>query len=84
MNRRKLLLRLIAGSCNVRIDELANLLDGFGFKLSRINGSHHIYTHPNLSELVNLQNVKGQVKPYQIRQVLKLVEKHDLKLEDDQ
>jgi hypothetical protein len=32
---------------------------------------------------VNLQDVKGQAKPYQIRQFLKLVEKHDVKLEDE-
>jgi hypothetical protein len=32
---------------------------------------------------VNLQDVKGQAKPYQIRQFLKLVEKHDFKLEDE-
>lgn len=38
---------------------------------------------PDIPELVNLQNVKGQAKPYQMRQFLKLVEKHDLKLEDE-
>ena len=36
----------------------------------------------DIPELVNLQNVKGQAKPYQMRQFLKLVEKHNLKLED--
>jgi hypothetical protein len=55
----------------------------FGFGPPRISGNHHIFTHPKIPELVNLQNVGGQVKPYQIRQFMKLVEKYDLKLESD-
>jgi hypothetical protein len=34
-------------------------------------------------ELLNLQELGGQAKPYQIRQFLKLVEKYDLRLEED-
>jgi len=30
-------------------------------------GSHHIFVHPQVQELVNLQNVGGKAKPYQIR-----------------
>jgi len=63
---------------------MANLVQGFGFTLSRTDGSHHIFTRPNIPELVNLQNVKGQAKPYQIRQFLKLVEKYNLKLEENE
>jgi len=33
--------------------------------------------------LVNLQKNKGQAKPYQIRQFLKLVERHSLELEEE-
>jgi hypothetical protein len=32
-------------------------------------------------ELVNLQEVRGQAKPYQIRQFLRLVERYALSLE---
>ena len=38
---------------------------------SKTEGSHHIYFRPDIPELVNLQNVKGQAKPYQMRQFLK-------------
>jgi hypothetical protein len=31
---------------------------------------------------VNIQNVGGQAKPYQVRQVLRLVERYNLRLED--
>ena len=61
---------------------MVNLVRGFGFEQSRTEGSHHIFSRPDISELVNLQDVKGQAKPYQMRQFLKLVEKHNLKLGD--
>ena len=60
---------------------MVNLVQGFGLTLSRTDGSHHIFTRPDIPELVNLQNVKGQAKPYQIRQFLKRVERYNLKLE---
>jgi len=40
---------------------------------SRVKGSYHIFAHPQVRELVNLQEVKGEAKPYQIRQFLELV-----------
>ena len=82
MNRRKLLQKILGGSKNVRFTDMANLVKGFGFKLSRTDGSHHIFIRSDIPELVNLQNVKGQAKPYQMRQFLKLVEKYNLELED--
>ncbi len=63
---------------------MVNLIQGFGFTLSRTDVSHHIFTRPDILKLVNLQNVKGQVKPYQIRQFLKLVERYNLKLEENE
>lgn len=82
MNKRKLLHKLLSGSKKVRFDDLVVLAEAFGFTLSRINGSHHIFVHPDISEQLNLQKVKGKAKPYQIRQLPKLVEEHDLELED--
>jgi len=83
MNKRLLLRALLAGSKNVRFTDMVGLVEAFGFRLARISGSHHIFVHPSISELVNLQNVNGQAKPYQIRQFLKLMEKYDLKLEEE-
>ena len=81
MSRKKILQKILSGSKNIRFVDMVQLVEGFGFFLSRTDGSHHIFTRPDVPELVNLQNVKGQVKPYQIRQFLKLVEKYDLTLE---
>jgi predicted RNA binding protein YcfA (HicA-like mRNA interferase family) len=83
MKRRKLLEKILQGSKNIRFADLVNLVEGFGFSLSRTDGSHHIFSRPEIPELVYLQDVNGQAKPYQIRQFLKLVEKYNLKLEDE-
>ena len=82
MDKRKLLKKLIAGSKNIRFNEATTIAEAFGFRLDRISGSHHILLHPDLPELVNLQNVKGKAKPYQIKQLLKIIEKHNLHMED--
>ena len=83
MNRRKLLARLAQGALqNAAFGDVVNLAEGFGFSTSRVNGSHHIFVHPGIRELLNLQNVNGQAKPYQIRQLLRLVERYNLSLED--
>lgn len=79
MKSRKLLLKLSAGGLkNVRFNEFIKLLEDLGFKLARTSGSHHIFKHDEVDELVNIQNVGGEAKPYQIRQVLQLVEQYDL------
>ena len=83
MNRMRLLRRLLRGSMNVSFSDMVNLVEGFGFEPARTSGSHHIFNHPNIAELLNLQEVGGKAKPYQIRQFLKLVERYDLRLEED-
>lgn len=84
MKVRQILQRALAGSKNIRFDEMVRLAEAFGFRLARTSGSHHIFTHPRIRELVNLQNVKGQAKPYQIRQFLRLVERYDLRFSEEQ
>lgn len=84
MRRRKLLQRIVNNMKNVKFTDLVNLVEGFGFKLERINGSHHIFKHPEIPELINLQEVHGEAKSYQIRQFLRLTERYALKLEDDE
>lgn len=82
MNKRKLLQKALASPANIRFGDMVILVEAFGFRLSRTSGSHHVYVHPAVNELVNLQNVGGQAKPYQVRQFLRLVERYNLTLSD--
>ena len=66
----------------VFVNTHCRLIEQFGFSRVRIAGSHRIYAHPAIQELVNLQDVGGEAKPYQIRQVLRLIERYNLQLED--
>jgi len=83
MSARKTLQRILSGSRSIRFAEMTALVEAFGFHLARIRGSHHIFAHPGIPELVNLQDVRGEAKPYQVRQFLRLVEQYHLELEDE-
>ena len=84
VKKRKLLQKVLSRSKNVQFNEMVTLVEAFGFRLSRVRGSHHIFVHPRVQELVNLQDVSGKAKPYQIRQFLRLVERYNLTLEDEE
>jgi hypothetical protein len=61
MNRRQLLQRLAQGHLqNWPLDNLVSLVEGFGFKLLGVRGSHLIFAYPGIPELINLQDVGGQ------------------------
>ena len=82
MKSLKLLQKLLAGPQNVRFAEAVACAKAFGFQLDRVTGSHHIFVHQNISELLNLQNVKGKAKAYQVKQLLQLIEKYNLQSEE--
>jgi hypothetical protein len=83
MNERKLLMRLARGTVsNVAFADLCNLAEALGFELRRVSGSHHVFAHPDVPQLINLQSLRGQAKPYQVRQLVRLVERYDLRLKD--
>jgi predicted RNA binding protein YcfA (HicA-like mRNA interferase family) len=84
MDPEKTLAKAVSGSRNIRFADLVNLSKALGFDLSRVSGSHHIFKHPDVDELLNLQDVRGKAKTYQVRQLLRLIEKYDLRLKDDE
>ena len=52
---------------------------------SWIKGSHHIFYHENLPEIINIQEKNGKAKAYQVKQIRNLIIKYELQiLEDDQ
>ncbi len=83
VKKEKLLQKIQNSQKNVRFSDFCKLLEYFGFRLSRIKGSHHLYQHPKIDEVMNVQSKKdGLAKPYQVKQLLKLVEQHHLTLSD--
>ena len=78
MNPQKLLKKALASPASLRFEDACALARAFGFHLSRVRGSHHIFAHPNVRELVNLQEVNGKAKPYQVKQLLALAEGYNL------
>jgi predicted RNA binding protein YcfA (HicA-like mRNA interferase family) len=78
-----LLERLLKGVVtNVEFADARRLVEALGFRERRITGSHHIFGHPRLPEQINLQNSRSQAKPYQLRQLVVLVRRYDLSIEE--
>ena len=82
MRNRKLLEKALRNPTGLQFEEAKKLAQVFGFRLDRVSGSHHIFNRPDIPQLVNLQNCRGKAKAYQVKQLLKLVELHDLPIED--
>ena len=80
--KRKLLDKVLAGTHNLRFEELCRLAEAFGYRLDRVSGSHHIYEHPLADRPLNLQNVGGKAKAYQVRQFLRDIEEFHLTMQD--
>ena len=66
---------------SIRFDNLRKLLNALGFK-ERIKGSHHIWTRPDIIEIINIQAQGSMAKPYQVRQVRTIILKYQLVLKD--
>ncbi|RLC13265.1 MAG: type II toxin-antitoxin system HicA family toxin [Deltaproteobacteria bacterium] len=81
--RHKIFQKILSGSKNIRFSEAVTCIESFGFQLNRVSGSHHVFVHPDVPELINLQDVKGKAKPYQIKQFLQIVELYGLSMEKD-
>lgn len=84
MNRRQLLRRISRGDCdNIAFADLTSLVEGLGFELLRVRGSHHMYMHRTRHTVLNLQPDRRQAKAYQVRQLRVAVARYDLTLEDE-
>ena len=78
----RLMRRIASGAlANVDFTDFRRLVEAYGFRLARVTGSHHAFSHPRVPEMLNLQPVSGEAKPYQIRQFVRLVERYNLGME---
>lgn len=81
--KEKLYTRARNNQKNIRFEQFCTLMEYFGFYLSRVNGSHHLYQHPHIDAVMNVQPTRENLaKAYQVRQFLKLVDTYNLSMED--
>jgi len=66
---------------NFLFRDLIALAATAGFSLKRVRGDHHVLTHPELPEILVLQPRRGRAKPYQVRQLITVIERHAITLE---
>ena len=79
MSVEKTLEKLLRGTsdANFRFDEICDLLQAKGFRM-RVSGSHHVFTKSGVMERINLQREGSKAKPYQVKQVRKILTKYKL------
>jgi predicted RNA binding protein YcfA (HicA-like mRNA interferase family) len=82
VGKKRLLAIMIGNKNNVKYNDFVRLIESFGFRFHRSSGSHNVYKHPKVGEILNIQNDNGKAKPYQIDQFLKYVEYYGLERED--
>lgn len=75
-----LLKRAKGSPASLRFAEICRLAEGFGFTPDRQKGSHKIFVHQEVGQIMNFQDDRGMAKAYQVRQLLACVEKHGLVL----
>ena len=75
----KLLLSLLSGTKDkgILFADLRTVLDRLGFQC-RIKGDHFIYTKDGVEEIINIQPVGNNAKPYQVKQVRNIILKYQL------
>ena len=64
--------------------EFENLLQGFGFRLARVSGSHKIYRNDQVRRSLSVQPDGKDAKVYQVRMLLGIVDELGLRLRDDE
>ena len=84
MNPHKLFRKTLDGPKNLPFHDFLRLRACFWFstRTHQREPSHPII-HDDVREPLNLQEVEGKAKPYQVRQFLRIVEDNDLPLGDD-
>lgn len=84
MRPARLLERILRGDvANVDFADLVKLVEALGFQEVGGRGSHRVSGRIEVAELVNLQEEKRQAKRYQVRQIVALVRRYNLRVEDE-
>jgi len=81
----KLLQAILSGRSdrNIAFADLFHLLERLGFEV-RIKGSHHVFRKIGVEEKINLQKDGHLAKPYQVKQVRRVLTFYKLGVDDDE
>ncbi|MBK7357633.1 MAG: hypothetical protein IPI45_14195 [Saprospiraceae bacterium] len=66
------------------IDAFVEQLDlvKLGFEV-RIKGSHYIYYKESIQEIINIQEIGGHSKAYQVKQIREIIINYKLEIQED-
>jgi len=78
----KLFQRLLQGSRNLSFRDFQRLLEAFGFRLTRVSGSHYVYGRTGLDRPLIIQPNGKDAKTYQVEQLLDMVEAYGLSMDE--
>ena len=81
-NLTEILEKMRANPAGARFADLCRICDHYFGPARQTSGSHRVYRTPWTGDpRVNIQNMKGRAKAYQVKQVLKAIER--LEVEHD-
>ena len=83
-DRTRLLEELKHNDKNLHFERLCGIAERFGFRFRGGKGSHRIFVRTGIREILTLQNIGGKAKPYQVRQLMKIIEEHRLHEEGEE
>ncbi|MFI5202842.1 MAG: type II toxin-antitoxin system HicA family toxin [Candidatus Kapaibacterium sp.] len=78
MDKHALLLSIANNPNNVSFKDFVRIIEAFGFVQRKSKSGHQIYKRPGVPQLINIQNVAGKAKGYQVRQFLDLIELYNV------
>lgn len=81
----KLFEKIIKGQSdnNIMFNELWILLTKLGFEV-RIKRSHYIYYKEGAQEIINIQEISGHSKAYQVKQIREIIINYKLEIQEDE
>ena len=79
-SRRKLYDRIVGGrsDTNISFSQARSMLLYLRFD-ERVSGSHRVFFKEGVEEIINLQDVGGKCKPYQVKQIRAVLKKYNLR-----
>jgi len=76
--RQKLIDKARNNPAGIRFREICLLAEHFGFTSRGGKGSHVVYEKDGVEEILTFQDRQGMAKPYQVKQLLAVIEKFRL------